>query len=256
MPPASNLQPAQTNRRFVILAAPRSGSNMLCTMLDSHPSVLCHHEIYNPKGIRLAVSLRETGFTLGTVTDRDGNPEAFLERIWSRQPGVDCVGFKFTHRQNETVYRRLLADPGIAKIVLRRKNRMKTYVSQKISERLSEWEVYRRQDLIQTRPRVTIDPRLFLQRVAFDDAYYAEIREAMRAGGQSWIEVLYEELFSLDTQHRVVQFLGLEPAANGLKIGSIKQNACDLRDLIANYDELCRYFADTEFETELLDVGH
>ena len=85
--------------RFVILAAPRTGSNMLCTMLDSHPSILCHHEVYNPKGIRLALSRRNTDFTLGTITERECAPEQFLERIWSEDRGYSCVGFK---RQRST----------------------------------------------------------------------------------------------------------------------------------------------------------
>jgi len=256
MPAASSLQPELIKRRFVILAASRSGSNMLCRMLDSHPSILCHHEIYNPKGIRLAVALRKTGFTLGTTADRERDPEAFLEHVWFRPTDIECVGFKFTHRQNETIYHRLLTDSGIAKIVLRRKNRIKIYVSQKISEALSEWEVYRQQDLVRDRPRVIIDPRLFLERVAFDKAYYTEIREAMRTGGQSWIEVFYEDLFSLDTQQMIVRFLGFNPAANDLKIRSIKQNSYDLRDLIANYDDLCRYFEATEYAAELADMGN
>jgi len=256
MPTMSDVQSGNIKSHFVILAASRSGSNMLCRMLDSHPSILCHHEIYNPKGIRLAVTLRETDFTLGTMAERERDPEAFLERIWFRPDGIKCTGFKFTHRQNKAVYQRLLTDPGIARIVLRRKNRMKTYVSQKISEVLSEWEVYRQQDLLQERPRVTIDPQLFLERVAFDVAYYAEIREAMQAGKHPWIEVFYEDLFTPDTSHEILRFLGLNSASNDLTTGSIKQNSCDLRDLITNYDELYRYFEATEYAAELADLGN
>ena len=40
-----------TPRRFVILAARRSGSNLLCSLLGSHPHVRCHHELFNPNGI-------------------------------------------------------------------------------------------------------------------------------------------------------------------------------------------------------------
>src|SRR6202051_4647549 len=93
--------------RFVILAAPRSGSNMLCTMLDSHPSILCHHEIFNPKGIRLALRLRDTDFALGTVAQREQDPRRFLEQVWTTRLGYPCVGFKFTHRQNELIFRHL-----------------------------------------------------------------------------------------------------------------------------------------------------
>lgn len=224
-------------------------------MLDSYPSILCHHEIYNPKGIRLAVALRETDFTLGTMAERERDPEAFLERIWFRPDDIETVGFKFSHRQNLTVYHHLLTDPGIAKIILRRRNRMKIYVSQKISEALCEWEVYQQADLLKDRPRVTVDPQLFLERVTFDENYYAEVQEAMRSVGQSWIDVYYEDLFSSEAPRRIVEFLGLDADAGELSIGSVKQNSRDLRDLVENYDELCRYFEGTEYAQELTDLG-
>jgi hypothetical protein len=250
------VQAATPKPRFVIMAASRSGSNMLCTMLDSHPAILCHHELYNPKGVRLALALRGTDFTLGTVAQRDSDPEAFFEHIWQARPGFDCVGFKFTHRQNETIYRRLLDDRDLARIVLRRRNRVKTFASQKLSEALSEWEVYSHRELTRERPKIVIDPDALLERVAFDDAYYAEVRAAMGAGGHDWIEVCYEDLFEPDVQRRVTAFLGVQPPAGGLKVGSVKQNSSDLRDLIANFDELRRHFAGTAFEAELLDTGN
>ena len=94
-----------------------SGSNVLCTMLDSHPAILCHHEIFNPKGIRLALRLRGTDFSLGTVAQREQDPRRFLDRVWTTRLGYSCLGFKLTHRQNELIFRHLLADPTVAKVV-------------------------------------------------------------------------------------------------------------------------------------------
>jgi hypothetical protein len=242
--------------RFVILAAPRSGSNMLAAMLDSHPSILCHHEVFNPKGIRLALRLRETDFSLGTVGEREQDPLQFLQRVWATRLGFPCVGFKLTHRQNEAVFRHLLSDPTVAKVVLRRRNRLKTYVSHQISEALAQWEVYRTQDLAADRPMVRVEPERFLERAAFDDAYYNEIRAAVAEGGHDWIDVDYESLFSLDRQNTILDFLGFRPSSTGLEIRSVKQNSSDLRDLVQNYDELLRLFAGTQFEAELLDRNH
>ena len=242
--------------RFAILASPRSGSNMLCTMLDAHPSILCHHEIFNPKGIRLALRLRDTNFTLGNLEERERDPEAFLERVWTNSLGCVCVGFKLTHRQDELVLNRLLSDTTIAKIVLRRRNRLKTYVSLRMAETLAQWEVYREHDLIRDRPRVRVEPGRFLEWVAFDDEYHAEVREAVERNGHDWIDVSYERLFSIAEQGRIVRFLGVEPQPAGLQIGSIKQNSRDLRDLIENYDELLDYFAGTPFEADLADGGN
>ena len=179
---AAKAQPGAMNR-FVILAAPRSGSNMLCTMLGSHPRILCHHELFNPKGVRLALPLRGSAFTLGSIDERERDPIAFLERAWQANMGFSCVGFKLTHRQNEAVFRRMLEDRSVAKVVLGRRNRLKTYVSYRMSEALGEWEVYRGEELIRQRPRVRVEPRQFFERVAFDEAYYNEIRHALRFAG-------------------------------------------------------------------------
>jgi hypothetical protein len=165
------------------------------------------------------------------------------------------VGFKLTHRQNELVFRHLLADSSVAKIVLRRQNRLKTYVSQQVSEALAEWEVYRVEDLVRDRPRVRVEPGRFLERVAFDDGYYNEIRHALQDGGHDWIEALYETLFCVDQQNAILRFLGQDPVAAPLEIASVKQNSRNLADLVENYDELLRCFAGTEFEAELKDCN-
>ncbi|MDX1500777.1 MAG: hypothetical protein R3325_00325 [Thermoanaerobaculia bacterium] len=240
--------------RFVILAAPRSGSNMLCTMLDSHPAILCHHEIFNPKGVWVALDLRQSGFRLGSVEEREADPLAFLDRLWEHPFGRPCVGFKFTHRQNEAVFPRLLRDAGLKKIVLRRRNRLKTFVSSLISERLGQWEAYSEKELAAERPRVAVDPARFRDHVDFDRAYYREIRSSLEADGQSWAEASYEELGELSVQNRLLRFLGQTPVAEPLEPRSVKQNSRDLRDLIANYDELARALAGTEFEGEMTSL--
>src|SRR5438445_713979 len=117
------------SRRFVILAAPRTGSNMLCTILDSHPLILCHHEVFNPDGIFYALDLRDGSFGPGSMEERDRDPLGFLARLWETDLGHPCIGFKMTHRQNEPVFQNVVHDREVKKILLRRQNRVKTYVS-------------------------------------------------------------------------------------------------------------------------------
>lgn len=238
-------------RRFVILAVPRCGSNMLCTMLDAHPSILCHHELFNPRGIFVALSRRGTDYDLGTMGERDADPIGFVERLWLKPLGFPCVGFKLTYRQNETLFPWLLAEKSIAKIVLRRRNRLRTYVSSLISERLDEWEVYRKEDLTRQRPRVEVDPEQFLERAAFNEAHYGEIRTALEESGQDRLETFYEELPELGEQNRILRFLGQEPTAKTLQASSIRQNPQELRDLVVNFDALANALDGSEFESEL-----
>ena len=94
--------------RVVVLAAPRTGSNLLCTLLNSHSDVLCHHEIFNPEGIFYAITHRDGSLDLGSIQARDRAPLAFLDRVWQAHEGKACVGFKMTRGQNEQVLRQSL----------------------------------------------------------------------------------------------------------------------------------------------------
>ena len=67
--------------RFVILAAPRTGSNLLCTLLNSHPQVLCHHEVFNPGGVFTALDYHGDGLHVDALAQRDADPLAFLDRV-------------------------------------------------------------------------------------------------------------------------------------------------------------------------------
>jgi len=240
--------------RFVILAAPRTGSNMLCTLVGSHPDVLCHHELFNPRGVFYALELRDGAFDLGGIEERDRDPLAFLERVWATDRGHTHVGFKMTHRQNESVLDAVLHDSGVRKIVLRRQNRVRTFVSQRISEELDQWEVYRESDLVAERPKVRVDPAALQASVAENETYYGEVEELLEDTGQPFLRVSYEQLLTGAEHRRVLEFLGLPDAAraaDSLRIRSVRQNAGSLRELITNYAELENALAGTSLAADL-----
>jgi hypothetical protein len=228
---------------------------MLCTLLNSHPQILCHHELFNPGGIYYALNFRDGSFRLGTLEERRRDPLAFLRRVWEGCPGYAWVGFKLTHRQEETVFRAVLGDRDVKKIVLVRNNRIKTFVSRLVSEATGVWEAYRDADLPGQRPKVRVDLSALRDHIAFDDRYYAEIEGSLRRSGQSWCGVGYEELFSDACRLRLLRYLGV-PAEGpadvaGLRVGSVKQNPSDLRELIANFAELEAAVRGTDLEAEL-----
>jgi LPS sulfotransferase NodH len=236
--------------RFVILAAPRTGSNLLCTMLDSHPRVLCHHEIFNPRFVRYALTLREGDFDLGPLEERDRDPLAYLERVW-RSPGShDLVGFKMTRGQEGDVMDAVLDDPGVKKITLRRENRIRTYVSEQIAERLDQWEVYDERDLAGPRPRIEVDCGDLARHVSLNEGFYAMISSRLQRSRQDGLEVHYERLFDSGEQHRILDYLGVE-AASGLVAHSVRQNSEHLSDLIANYDQLRDALAGSDLALDL-----
>lgn len=249
------LPSASAGLRFVIVAARRTGSNFLCSLLGSHPDVLCHHELFNPSGSFYALGLRDTGFSLGTVEERNADPLAFLERTWQHDLGKRCVGFKMTRGQDPQVIAAVLADARVRVIVLRRANRLKTFVSELRAQLTRRWEVYDVSDIDASCPRVRVDPAALDAYVATNEAFYGEVDAALARSGSPVLRVTYERLGDADEQRRVLAFLGLRTDGVALNAASVKQNSCDLRDLVENADALARALAGTAYSGELADRG-
>jgi hypothetical protein len=238
--------------RFVILAAPRTGSNMLCTLLGSHPEILCHHEVFNPAGIFYALPYRDGGLDLGTIEERDREPLKFLDRLWRSPLGFRYVGFKMTRGQDETVLQAVLDDPGIRKVILKRRSRLKTYVSEMISIQTGQWEVYRAGDLIANRPKVRVDVSALRAHIALNDAFYTRIEKKLADSGQTFASVVYESLSRQEERRRLLAFLAVSPRTTEMRIASVKQNPTDVRESIANCAELDAALAGSDLAQELL----
>jgi LPS sulfotransferase NodH len=246
-------EPVKATVRFVIVAARRTGSNLLCTLLDSHADVLCHHELFNPSDIFYAVPLRGGAFSLGTLAERAADPLALVARTWDNNLGRRCVGFKMTRGQEPRVLDALLADQTVRVIVLRRANRIKTFVSELRAEASRTWEVYDPAELDPRRARVHVDARALDAYIAQNEAFHAEVDAALARCGKSALGVVYERLLHDDEQRRILAYLGLPVMA--LSARSVKQNATDLRQLIDNYDALAHELAGTPLADELTDRG-
>ncbi len=116
--------------RLLIACQPRTGSNWLCSLLQSHPQILCHHEVFHPDEIYYAVGHRDGRLShLGSTHERDRDPLGFLEQLWHEDFGRSVVGIKLLDGQAPEVLARLLADTQVRKLVLRRQSRVRAYVS-------------------------------------------------------------------------------------------------------------------------------
>lgn len=237
----------------MILAAPRTGSNLLCTLLNSHPEVLCHHELFNPNGIFYALEYRDGSLDLGDMDARDREPFAFLQRVWEHPQGASCVGFKMTRGQDAAVMQGLIEDSGVLKILLYRRNRLKTFISEQLARQTDRWEVYARDELATDTPRLHVDVEAFKAHCDLNERYYQDIENVLRSGGQLWIETAYEDILNAPEHVRLLEFLGVEATDARLTQSSIKQSDKDLRTHIENFQELERAFEGSEHLAELYD---
>lgn len=236
--------------RFVVLAAPRTGSNWLCTLLDSHPDILCHHEIFNPTGIKVALSTRENGLKFGTLEERNQHPLEVLDRIWAHSQEHRAVGFKINIGQDAAVLEDVLADRGIRKIVIRRTNRLRSFISECIAEVTEEWESYPWQELHGPAHQIHLDIKKLWQQLERNRKFYAGVRDSLHTSGQSAFEIDYESLNDHSRLEALLGFLDMDPAVE-LIASTRKQNREEIGELIDNIDEVRAAIKGTELEQDL-----
>jgi hypothetical protein len=196
---------------FVILARPRTGSNLLVHTLWEHPLIQCDGEALHRAGTFASAPLN------WTVAERDANRVEFLDRLLSttqwppESPKIKPLGappaasgFKaFTHHLTQSEFIGLASSPAVRKLVLRRSNLVDEYLS---ALKARVMGVYLKADTSEL--KVTIKPSEFLTFVSYIEAEEqcidgARRQSTERYGGDDWHSLDYEEMVSEDTMAEV-----------------------------------------------------
>lgn len=231
--------------KFVIVYTSRTGSNFLSSTLDSHPQILCHHELFNAGGIHGSLGCEQQGIDLelGTVEDRDRNPWRFLNTVFQRTLGHSTVGFKLAAHENKPVLVSVLLNRRIRKIVLRRDNLLDTFVSNLIAEHTGQWiQKTHAAAAAGGRPKVHVEPAAFRRYVRKMTFLYGGVRRMLAMTGQIWVDFEYNEIRDEGRMRELLAFLGVE-ATTDLTSSTRRQNPSPQRDKIRNYDELAAELA-------------
>ncbi|THF48345.1 hypothetical protein [Allorhizobium terrae] len=229
--------------RFVIFAAPRTGSNLLCSLLNAHPHILCHHGMFNPGGIHHARDRGDLAAALGTPLERDADPLSFLDKIWQTAGREAAVGFKINRGEDLFASDVLLRDPSVRKIMLKRRNRVRAYVSEKLAQITGVWESYD-SSVVAEPPKLEVDAQALQKHAQNNAVYYAQMEAVLTATGQGWFETHYELLGDWAEVTRILAYLGIEATAP-LTPTCRKRGVDDLGRVIANLPELSEALRDT-----------
>lgn len=227
-------------KKFVIFAIPRSGSNYLCGALNSHPEILCHHEIFHGDKI-----YGDDHLNLGTVEQRDQNAQKFINHIWQQNMGYTAVGFKLLWGQNPKAFKIATRDKDIKKILLLRRNKIKSYVSHLIAKNTGIWSQRntdfetRKKENKQTSVNVELDSLYrYIENV---DQYYDNLQKKISNSKQPFLKIFYEDILgnnSEDAKTKILKFIGVFENPQYLQTKTKKQNANELCNLISNFTEL------------------
>jgi LPS sulfotransferase NodH len=216
----------------IVLARSRTGSNLLVSLLNSHPLI----RIRGEKCARLhgqdIYEVLKTAFS-------------------ARSPKVCLAGFKLFYyhpndQDSDLLWQTLVALPNLKVIHLRRENILRTLLSRKIASVQDVWKNSgETADAEGVKPRLTVHlsqgelEKGFTQTRGWEQWGEQLFREhAMHA-------VTYEELVEDrdETMERLFEFLGVEGWSTETVLE--KQNTQRLSELIENYDDLCHAFQNT-----------
>lgn len=249
--PAALTGPNREYRRFILLGHQRSGSSLVIRSLRKHPQVVSFGELF----VHGRIGFNVDGFDNASEAlqrAREADPVGFLDHyVYAGYPdSVRAVGFKLFPEQIDTphfdgVWDWIQQNRDVRIIYLNRTNRLASLTSLAVAK---DTGVYGITDASQ-RPSVTVR----LEREACEeeferrDRYDALCRE--RIAGHPVMDLTYEEVSRdpVAAIRDIQEFLGVDQIDPQLDM--VKKEVRPLSQVIDNFDELKREFAQTKWSS-------
>jgi len=243
--------------RFIIICAARTGSTMLRSMLNSHPQMVCHGEVFSPRlsGFAGIYNQKDSDSPIRQFVEKKRNerPVDFLRDYVFYAGSYQAIGAKIKYDELEqprwsAVFDSLLADRDIRVVHLIRENRLRRLVSAIIAELTGVTVVPAsdpQPDLRRPVPKIVVDVERCIHDFTAVQAAEASFRRHF--SGHRIFEVSYEGI--MDEHSRQLsdlqRFLQLEETT--LTATTLRQSAHRLEDVIENYSEVRDALCQTEF---------
>ena len=230
--------------RFILLSEQRSGSTLLGEELDRRwTEIRTRGELFNP-------------------AHRD--PSASFEDIacsaFDDDSGAKIVGFKlFGTQVTQQQLTALLQVEGIRVVILRRRDQLSRYVSNKIAIRTGRWREDQSAGPIESIPveqrAITVDIEELRTQLQISHDNFREFERL--TVGIPRIDVWYED-FSADLNgelRRIATFLGAGEPAHESPPRLVRQNPEPLGELITNFEEVSRFLRNAGLSAAMTDEG-
>ena len=244
------------SRSFVIVGTQRTGSTLIRTRLDSHPSIRCHGEIFKlgrkpyqgPDGYWTYYRQRPSRY-LRRIFLRRRQVYAFLDMLL-KADSARLVGFKVMYSQTLRMPEILayIFERQLPVVQVVRRNNVRTLISREIAKSTGVYHAHG--DAERPNACIRLEPATLLQRldeIAAEEGRWAEVlRDSVRKH-----RICYEDVIEDRdaTERALLRFLGVESAT--LTSTLRKLGSADLRESLANFDEVSRELRGTRFESML-----
>jgi LPS sulfotransferase NodH len=219
---------------FVIISIPRSGSNYLCGILNSHPEIICHHELYHESAIYYSLDHRKD-LNLGNIAFRNANPLGFLDSIWETRFSQKAAGFKLFPGHNDIVLNHVLRNTSILKIFLERPNLLRAFISQKIAEMTGIYSSL--QGSGKPVRKITISGEEFRNYADEVNRYFSDCKQVLSETQQTALILRYPDIIDSEDLQKALQFLNVD-INRPLSTPHQKQGNYSLPMIVENYSQL------------------
>jgi hypothetical protein len=239
--------------KFVIISVPRSGSNLVVGMLEQHPEIQCYPELFHPDKVYDRNVFAEHGLSDLSREERDKEPLEFLDQVFQHKfkANTKATGFKMFPGQNDELMNLLMEEPGVKKIILERENLLRCYLSQKTAEESNVYFVREKDGITPEEKPMQVDVEDFLAYEEKTSSFFNTLKRKLDGSGQHYLEVQYIHLLEKEQQAELLDYLGVSPDTDLLKVVSKKQRTMELKDKIINYDEVGRHLSEMGRESYL-----
>ena len=232
---------AESARRFVVIGAERTGTNLLIGLLNQYEGLYCGNELFNPGQIaKDRIAWTELGDRREALLAlRKEDPVGFLDELRARSP-APTTGFKLLYSHGlrlPALLDSLVADKDLRVIHVRRRNLLRRLVSERQARAASRWAASPGVEA-PALPKVEITLPELLSDFQQIEARQAEY--AARFADHATLEILYEDLAADPARvaARAAAFLGLPPRAEKPAVTFQKTGAESLADALGKADEL------------------
>jgi hypothetical protein len=221
---------------FMMVGMMRSGSNFLERQLNTLPDIRCHGELFNPAFIGFSHEAhgRPSGYERDRPSVRDENEEAFIAAL-DRDCDRPTIGLRLFLDHSPAMTSRLLYDPAVRKIVLSR-NLLEAYISLEKARETGVW--------LTTEPAggdpkpIKVDVQKLVNFSLRQSFYFNDVQTVLHQTGQSYMQIDYRDIKSLDKLNEIAQFVGSSGRFKEVREPIRKQNPGSLQERIADFPKL------------------
>ncbi|MEK8030642.1 sulfotransferase domain-containing protein [Ideonella sp. DXS29W] len=234
--PPQNKKPVFGRPAFLLVGMMRSGSNFLERQLNLLPDVRCHGELFNPSfiGFSHQVATKIPGYARDNPAARNADEEAFTAAV-DAACDRSVVGLRLFLDHSPAMTARLLYDANVKKIVLSR-NLLEAYVSLETARETGVWLTT---EAAKAPPKpVKVDINKLVTFSLRQSLYYNDVQTVLHQTGQSYLQVDYNEIKSLDKLNEIASFSGSKHRFAEVTEPIQKQNPGSLEERILDFPKL------------------